>query len=205
MLTAYVACLIAGGLLLAVSLLGGGDADGDAAVGADADAGADVDGAADSVEADAETEGAEAEGEGLVAAARFLSLRNLVFFVAFFGLTGTLLTLLKANAALTLVAAVALGGAAAVAVHRLMGYLRRTESGALRSLATLGGARARVLVRLTRAKPGKVTVVTGDGTEQLVARVHERAATDRFEAGDTVVIVRFQDGVALVAETDFLS
>jgi hypothetical protein len=201
MLTAYLVCLLAGGLLLAVSLLGGGDADGDADVGADADVG----GAADAADASGEGEGAEAEGEGLVAAARFLSVRNMVFFVAFFGLTGTLLTLLKADAGLALAASVALGGAAAVAVHRLMDYLRRTESGALRSLATLGGARARVLVGLTRARPGKVTVATGDGTQQLVARVHERAATDRFEAGDTVVIVRFQDGVALVAEADFLS
>jgi hypothetical protein len=200
MLTAYLVCLLAGGLLLAVSLLGGGDADGDAEAGV----GAEADVNADSVEAGSEAEG-EAEGEGMVAAARFLSVRNLVFFTAFFGLTGTLLTLLRADAVLTLAASVALGAAAAVAVQRLMDYLRRTESGALRSLATLGGARARVLVGLTRGRPGKVTVATGDGTQQLVARIHERASADRFEAGDTVVIVRFQDGVALVAEAGFLS
>ena len=35
----------------------------------------------------ADHDGVEADGEGLVAAARFLSLRNLVFFTAFFGLS----------------------------------------------------------------------------------------------------------------------
>jgi 20S proteasome alpha/beta subunit len=50
-----------------------------------------------------------------------------------------------------------------------------------------------------------VTVATGDSTHQLVARIHHDAASDRFEAGDTVVVVRFQDGVALVAEPKFLS
>jgi hypothetical protein len=205
MLTAYLVCLLAGGLLLAVSLLGGGDADGDADVGADADV--DVDAAPGSADASGEGEGesAEAQGEGLGAAARFLSVRNLVFFVAFFGLTGTLLTLFGADARLTLSASVGLGAVAAVAVQRVMDYLRGTQSGALRSLATFGGARARVLVGLTRARPGKVTVATGDGTLQLVARIHERATADRFDSGDTVVIVRFQDGVALVAEAGFLS
>jgi hypothetical protein len=193
-LTLYLVCLIVGGTLLAVSLLGGGDAD------VDVDVDADV--ATDGGAAEA---GGEAEGEGVVAAFRFLSLRNLVFFAAFFGLGGTLLTLLRTDAVLALAASSVLGAAAAAAVHLSMSYLRRSESGALRSLATLAGAPARVLVGLTRTRPGKVTVATGDSTHQLVARIHHDAASDRFEAGDTVVVVRFQDGVALVAEPKFLS
>jgi hypothetical protein len=193
-LTLYLVCLFVGGTLLAVSLLGGGDAD------VDVDVDVDV-----ATEGDVAEAGGEAEGEGVVAAARFLSLRNLVFFVAFFGLSGTLLTLLRADAAAALVASSMLGAAAAVAVHLSMSYLRRSESGALRSLATLAGAQARVLVGLTRTRPGKVTLATGDGTHQLVARIHDAAGSDRFEAGDTVVVVRFQDGVALVAEPKFLS
>jgi hypothetical protein len=194
-LTLYLVCLIAGGTLLVVSLFGGGDADVDVDVDVDADVATD---------GDVAEAGTEAEGEGVVAAARFLSLRNLVFFVAFFGLSGTLLSLLRADAVVALAVSSVLGAAAAVAVHLSMSYLRRSESGALRSLVTLAGAQARVLVGLTRTRPGKVTVVTGDGTHQLVARIHDAAASERFEAGDTVVVVRFQDGVALVAEPKFL-
>lgn len=45
----------------------------------------------------------------------------------------------------------------------------------------------------------------GDRTHQLVARVHEDAEASRFGIGDTVVIVRMQDGIAQVAETTFIA
>jgi hypothetical protein len=206
MLTLYLMCLAAGGALLVYSLAGGGDTDTDV----DTDVSTDVDGAdadvsgADADAADAAEAGGEAEGEGTAAVARFLSVRSLVFFTAFFGLTGTLLTLLRADVVPALAASLLLGVGAALVVQRSMLYLKRSESGALRSLTTLAGARARVLVAVSRARPGKVSIVTADNTEQFLARVHDGAAAERFEPGDTVVIVRFQDGVALVAEPSFL-
>ncbi len=102
MLTLYLVCLVLGGVLIAVSIFGGGDADVDVAADADVDLG----------EVDAET-----GGEGVVAAARFLSMRNLVFFLAFFGLAGTLLTLLQANSVATVLTSVGLGALAACAVQ----------------------------------------------------------------------------------------
>lgn len=190
MLTLYLVCLVLGGLLIAVSIFGGGDAD----VDVDVDTDIDVEGG----EVDAEG------GEGLAAAARFLSMRNLVFFLAFFGLTGTLLTLLQAGHLATLVASLVLGAAAACAVHRLMGYLRGTQSGALPSSSALAGSEARVVVGVNPARPGKVDVVVGDRTYQFLARIHEGAKVDHAEVGDTVVVVRIQDGVALVAEKSYL-
>ena len=191
MLTVYLVCLLLGGLLIALSIFGGGDADADVDV-----ADADVD-----IEADVD---AESGGEGIAAAARFLSMRNLVFFVAFFGLTGTLLTLLQANHLATLLTSVGLGALAAFAVHRLMGYLRTSQSGALPSSSALGGAEARVVVGLAGTRPGKVEVVAGDRTNQFVARMHEGAGVDHVEVGDVVVVVRIQDGIALVAEKCYL-
>jgi membrane protein implicated in regulation of membrane protease activity len=131
-------------------------------------------------------------------------MRNLVFFLAFFGLAGTLLTLLQANHLATLLVSVGLGAVAAWAVHRLMGYLRVSQSGALPSASTLGGAEARVVIGLTNTRPGKVDVVAGDRTYQFVARIHEGAKVDHAEVGDTVVVVRIQDGIALVAEKSYL-
>jgi membrane protein implicated in regulation of membrane protease activity len=190
MLTLYLVCLVLGGLLIALSIFGGGDADVDVSADADVD-----------VEADVDAEGA---GQGVTAAARFLSMRNLVFFMAFFGLTGTLLSLLRADHLATLFTALGLGAVAAYAVQRLMDYLRSSQSGALPGASALAGAEARVVVGLAGRRPGKVDVVSGDRTYQFVARLHDGAGVDHVEVGDAVVVVRIQDGIALVAEKSYL-
>jgi hypothetical protein len=206
MLTLYVVCLLLGGVLIAVSIFGGGDGDVDVAGDVDVDVAGDVDvDVAADADVDAGELDAETGGEGLAAAARFLSMRNLVFFLAFFGLTGTLLSLLQANPMATAITSVGLGALAASAVHRLMGYLRSSQSGALPSPSTLAGSEARVIVGLGATRPGKVEVVAGDRTHQLVARIHGGARVDHAEVGDTVVVVRIQDGVALVAEKTYLA
>jgi hypothetical protein len=192
MLTLYLMCLLLGGLLIALSIFGGGDSDVDVDVAADADIDVDIDG------------GDVGGGEGVSAAAQFLSVRNLVFLIAFFGLTGSLLTLLGADPAATLATSLGLGIAAAGAVHRLMGYLRSTQSGALPSTSALAGSEARVVVGVTATRPGKVDVPAGDRTLRLLARIHEGAKVDHFEVGDTVIVVRIQEGTALVADKSYL-
>jgi hypothetical protein len=199
MLILYVVCLLLGGLLIAVSIFGGGDGDADLDADVDVAGDADVDVDGGEVDVDADT------GYGLVAAARFLSMRNLVFFLAFFGLTGTLLSLLQENERATLATALGLGLLAAWAVHTLMGYLRASQSGALPSPSALAGSEARVVVGVRGNRPGKVDVVAGDRTYQFLARLHEGAKVDHLEAGDTAVVVRIQDGVALVADKSYLA
>jgi hypothetical protein len=196
MLALYLSCLIVGGLFLGLAVLGVGESEADVAP--------DVDVAAD-VEVDTDAGDVDAGGEGIVAAVRFLSVRNLVFFTAFFGLTGTLLTLVRLGSAPTLLTSLGAGTAAAAAVHRLMGYLRGSESGAPPGASAVAGVEARVVVGLDRSRPGKVEVAAGDRTERIVARLHERARVDHFVPGDRVVVVRLQDGVALVAEKSFLA
>jgi hypothetical protein len=128
-----------------------------------------------------------------------------VFFTAFFGLTGALLTLVRLGAGATLLASLGAGTAAAAAVHRVMGYLKGSESGATPGAGVVAGAEARVVIGLDRSRPGKVEVAAGDRTERIVARLHERSRVDHFAPGDRVVVVRLQDGVALVAEKTFLA
>jgi hypothetical protein len=194
MLALYLSCLIVGGLFLGLAVLGVGETDADVATDADVDTGA--------ADVDADV---DADGEGIVAAVRFLSVRNLVFFAAFFGLTGTLLTLVRLGTVATLLTSLGAGAAAAAAVHRLMGYLRGSESGAPPGASAIAGAEARVVIGLDRSRPGKVEVAADDRTERIVARLHERARVDHFVPGDRVVVVRLQDGVALVAEKTFLA
>jgi hypothetical protein len=190
MLTLYLACFVIGGFVITLSVLGGGDADLDVEV----DASADVEPSADA-----------GSGQGSVGVARLISMRNGVFFTSFFGMSGTLLTLLGAASAPTLAASIVLGLGAAAAIHQVMGYLRRSQSGDIPEPTVLAGARARVLVGPSRVLPGKVEVSAGDRTQQLVARVHAESAVDHFEPGDSVVIVRVEDGQALVAEKTFFA
>jgi hypothetical protein len=201
MLALYLACFAAGGFVILLSIFGGGDADADVDADFDLDTSAEVD--AD-VDADADTD-AESGDEGTVAVARLLSVRNAVFFAGFFGMSGTLLTLLGASAVPTLAASVVLGLLAAASVQLALGYLRSSQSGALPEPTALAGARALVLVGPTRAAPGKVEVEAGEGTQRLVARVHAQSGLDHFEPGDVVVIVRVDDGQALVAEKTFFA
>jgi len=197
MLAVYLACFAAGGFVILLSIFGGGDGDVDADL--DLDASADVD-----VDADADAD-AESADEGSVAVARLLSVRNAVFFAGFFGMSGTLLTLLGAAAAPTFAASAVLGVLAAASIQLVLGYLRRSQSGALPEPTALAGARALVLVGPTRTQLGKVEVEAGDGTERLVARIHAESGMDHFEPGDMVVIVRVDNGQALVAEKTFFA
>jgi hypothetical protein len=187
MLILYLVCLVGGGTLLGLSLLTGGEAEGLAP----------------------EVEGSDLDlgsgGEGLAAAARFLSVRNLVFFAAFFGLTGTLLTLLSRDASLTLAVATALGGLASAAVSRSMRYLEGSESGSPDRRRSIEGALAQVIVDVGRERPGKVSVASGDRTHQLVARIHEGAAAGSIGVGETALVVRIENGIAWIAEPTFIA
>jgi membrane protein implicated in regulation of membrane protease activity len=189
MSTLYVICLIFGGILIGISIFAGTEADMDA----DADVGLDSD-------ADLGVEG----GEGIAAAARFLSLRNLIFFIAFFGLTGTLFTGLGLPAPVTLTAAIGMGLVSGGLMHKLMGYLRESEVGEESGVADVEGMSAKVFIDLSKRRRGKICVRKGDRWLSMVAVVHEEAERDRFKAGDSVTIVSVKEGTAYVAGDSFI-
>jgi hypothetical protein len=211
MLAVYLACFAAGGFVILLSVFGGADGDADVDVDTDVDTDLDFDGAGDgdgtgdTGTGDTEGSGEEATSEGSVSVARLLSLRNAVFFTGFFGMSGTLSSLLGTAPAPTLAVSIVSGLLAAASIQMALDYLRRSQSGALPEPAALAGARARVLVGATRASLGKVEVEAAEGTQQLVARVHAESGVDHFEPGDAVVIVRVDGGQALVAEKTFFS
>jgi membrane protein implicated in regulation of membrane protease activity len=200
MLTLYLACLVFGGILLAVSVFAGLDHDGgldhgfDHGVDAHVGAHAGISGHGDH----------SFLHDGLHDVGQFLSFRSLVFFAAFFGLTGTLLSLAGTHPLATLPASAVMGLLAAAAMHKTLGYLRATESGAPISLANLEGSKATIVVAPTRQMRGKVRVAGGEQFVQLLALVAEEAKLDEFRPGETVTIVRIDGDVAHVAEESFI-
>lgn len=175
----YVFAAIIGVGLLLFSLLAGGDGD----HGADHD---------HSFIASADHPG---WGELVLA---FFRPRNFVFAAAAFGLTGTLLTLLQTNAALTLLASAGLGAGFFFVSHVVFQLLKRSDLpiGPV-SESELAGERARVTLALEPGKPGRVACLMGGREVHLTARLAPEAA-GAIAAGQEVVVVRVENGIAEV-------
>lgn len=216
MFTIYLACLLFGGVLLAVAILLGGDHD----LGSDAsfDLHTDVDSGGFDLHTDVDVHGdvpsdfhtdfhthseSIPAGEGMGAAAQWLSFRNIIFFIAFFGLTGTVLTLVS-GPVMAAVGAVMMGFMASYLSQRIFQYLRETESGEGLQDNDLQGLRGRVAVTTTRLNKGKISIVANDRTLQMLAIAAEEASKDEYCPGEMVTIVKVEGGLAYIAGEDFI-
>jgi hypothetical protein len=177
--TTFWFALVLGGGLLLLSLLGdlfGTHGDGD------------LDHASD-----------HGDGHGL----KILSLRTLTYALFGYGAVGTLLAWLQGGEAGwgVLVAAIVTGIAAAVLNEAMLGFVRRTQSGALPGDDSLAGLMGRVTLPLGREGTGKITVERSGREHELLARPFEAAEGDP-ERWTTVVVIEMKDGVAHVAPLD---
>jgi hypothetical protein len=209
MLTLYLVCLAFGGILLLVSVFSGdlgGDADVD--FGHDLDLGPDVDLGGHDVDAAGHDLDAahtvDHSGHGLQNVFQYLSFRALVFFLAFFGLTGSILTALGSWWIVTFPVAAVMGIASGAGIQWALRYLQRTESGQGSDLKHIEGSRARVLLECTRDRRGKILVDVHQCTMQLLALVADEASRDSFATGETVIVVSVLDGVAYVSGEDLV-
>ncbi len=215
MFTLYLACLIFGGLLLSFTLFLGGHSHVDTHL--DFDSHADVDlhpelsghadthleaGGQDSIGSTTDHT-TTAEGRDFVF--RYFSFRNLILFCAFFGLTGTLLSLEdQVPAWLTLVTASVLGFFSASLGHKAMQYLQQHEVSTGNALELLEGMPAKIFIGVKPGKMGKISISTPSQNIQLMAQIAAESEQKEFKYGDEAIIVRIQDGIADIAEKDFL-
>jgi hypothetical protein len=219
----YILAAMVGGGLLVFSVLSGAHHDvGDVdvhgldvdAAGFDADvAGVDVDVSGvdmDVAGADVHVGGLDADhdvdvghaGAGALVLG-FFRPRNLIFFLAAFGITGTVLTVTNASTPnATLVLSLAMGGGALLLTHSVFSWLRRSEVG----IDTVGeremeGHTARVVLPMAPGEPGRVVCTIADREYYLTARV-SKDVTKQLAAGSEVVILGIRDGVAEVIPFD---
>jgi hypothetical protein len=212
----YLFCLLFGGAFLTITFLlghgangdsggdGHGDVGGDAHVGMDGHAYAGTGSDLHAHPGTASEDHPAHEGEGVAAAIKYLSLRNVVFFTAFFGLTGSTLSWLGIWPPLTFMSALAMGVFAATLSQKLLSYLKKTEVGAVSDLSELAGLKAKVLVDISKTRRGKIAVKTRDRILQLLAVTAEESKREEFGAGETVTIIRTVAGIAHVADETFL-
>jgi hypothetical protein len=188
MLTAYLIALAVGGVMLTLALVGG---DGH---------GADAGGSAG--HGGLEHADAAGPGDALLGWLPITSLRFWIVFAAFFGLTGTALTLggfVGAEPVPGIVSAAVgwLAGLMVVASIRRLGKEQVTSGVSNRDLV---GTTATVLVPLTRGVPGKVRVRLKERAIDLVARVDEDVALG--EGREVVVYEVGADGAVMVTPGD---
>ena len=203
MLGIYILSAMLGGGLLLFSVLSGAHHD----VG-DVDAPVDVDASgfdADVSGVDADIGGVDADhdvhvfhdGAGELVLGLFRP-RNFIFFMAAFGLTGTLLTWTGTPEGTTLGLALGMGGGAWLLTYGVFTWLRRSDV-AVEALSEreIEGCTGRVVLPVSPDKSGRVSCLIADQEQYITARL-ARDVSRRLEPGDEVVIVRVENGVAEV-------
>ncbi|MDH3456225.1 MAG: hypothetical protein OER90_05235 [Gemmatimonadota bacterium] len=194
MLGIYLFAAILGGGLLLFSVLAGGDHDAHADASgfdADHDIGHDVDHDLGH-DADAGHGGA---GELVLGLFR---PRNLTFFFAAFGLTGSLLTLLSPwSATASLLPSLGMGLGAMVVTHGVFEWLRRSESAVdIVSDSDIEGCIGRVVLPLEPGERGRIACRVGDREIYMIATLAEGYPT--LPPGREVVVLKVFETVAHV-------
>lgn len=201
MLDLYLFCLIVGGGLLLFSILAGGHGDS-----GEADASTDAAVHADLHPADFHTDvhdvhAANGDNTGSADSVKFISLRNLIYFMAFFGLTGTIFNkFFDYPGWIDLLFAVFVGGIAAFFGFKLMRYLKRTETGEAVDIYQLIGKTATVSLPISKENRGKVYLTVKDGTTEVIAEMDPDSSVDVFKTREEVFITSVENGIVHVSD-----
>jgi membrane protein implicated in regulation of membrane protease activity len=207
MLTLFLVCLIIGGGLLAFSLLSGThdnstiDHSGELQIDHELD-----------YSADAHTDGhfsshdlnqTDTHNVNPTETVKFFSLRNFIYFLTFFGLTGTLLTLFDINSIIALLSSFGIGILSYVFGFKLMKYFKSSETGEIVNIYNLIGRTGKVEIDIVGGNKGKILVNFGGRLIELIAIKSETDETESIKSGEEVLITDIQQNIAIVEKIDF--
>lgn len=194
----YLACLIFGGILMAFSLFFGGESDHSPEFHGELEmAGADPE---LSLDADHEIEVHHDAGDSHSNAsegAKFISFRNIIFFLTFFGLTGTVFHFINISEIITFLASTAMGGFAWSFGYMFMSYLKKSESGQAVNTYNLKGKIAKVTLPVGKGHKGKILVEASGNLHQLQAVLSEEATDEMITNNQKVLIIDIIDNTAI--------
>jgi hypothetical protein len=180
MLSAYIVCLIAGGILLGASLLGGHDSH---------------------VDMDAHGHDLHTHHEWL-SKLPFLSLRFWTWGSAFFGLTGLTLSLCGTSAGPSLALAILTGVGTGWGASHVIAKLTKSTVGLLPDAGSHVGREGRLLLPLERGKRSKVRLKVGGTDVDLVAETDNQEA---LPTGALVLVVGLRGTHAVVESSPVAS
>jgi hypothetical protein len=199
MLPLYVASLIFGGILITFSLFFGGEHTTDT----DADVHTDLDFDTDDIPHDVAASDLDAHsGSAVTEVFQFFSLRNITYFTAFFGLTGTIFSLLNFASIITLLSSLGIGGFAWVFSYRLIKYLKSSASGETFDVIELRGKKGKISLEASKMRKGKVIVDFKGSNYEIPAIVSENSEIEKLKFREDVLVIDIQNGIAVIEKYD---
>jgi hypothetical protein len=195
MFAIYLSALVFGGTLILFSIVLGGESDKDIEVDKDFDFGADKDfdfGADKDFEFEADADGdIDIHGDVDSTWLPFLSMRFWTFGLASFGLTGSILDVLKTNdivaLPISIVLGIAIGWVVAYAFHKL----KKDSVTAKTNIKELQNEEALAILAIGPDKIGKIRIKQGGEVVDIMAQSNESIAR-----GENVLIINIKDGIA---------
>jgi hypothetical protein len=134
--------------------------------------------------------------------AKFFSFRNIVYFAAFFGLTGTILKVTNVGDIISFICSLGIGFFSAGFGYSLMKYLRNNESGESLNIFDLNGKEAKVSIGISKSRKGKIVVESGGSSLELTALLSENADEEFIPKGKKVLIIEINKETAFVVKSD---
>ncbi|MFQ5463429.1 MAG: hypothetical protein ACE5E5_12495 [Phycisphaerae bacterium] len=177
------------------------DTDIDPGLDADIDTGIDGDFAA---EPSAEVhELGHADHEGAMDLASWFSIRFVIYFMAAFGLVGTVLTHLSDHTDLVVLAwAMGSGLVVGQGVHQLFRKLRKTSGNSALTRKDFLGKTGRVTIAIKANRKGEIMLSVGRGERYVPATA--RHDNGSFESGERVAVIGYVGGVAeVISQKEF--
>jgi membrane protein implicated in regulation of membrane protease activity len=199
----YLASAIIGWAFVGLFLFGGIDSDVDADFEADVDVDFDADLDAD-LDGDIDAAGSGFASNIASAGLSLLSFRSVVFFLAFFGLTGIVLNVIDASAVATLIAAIGVGAFAWVFNSFVFRALKVADVSSSLKRSDLQGAMGEVVLPISPGHRGRIAIEVGNQRRYLTAAPHDAAKQGSFAVGDPIVVVDLDKGTALVSAIEVL-
>ena len=216
MLELYLFCLIVGGGLLGFSLLTGGE-HGDTEAHSELDFHADAD--VHSLEINTESSVTELDihsdesisniqhteltNQNSLDSVKLISFRNIIYFMAFFGLTGSIFSYLAFLPLITFFASTSMGIFSGWFGYKLMKYLKSSESGESLNLYDLKGKQAIVTININKNSKGKIQTQCKGQTIELIAMIDDSSDKEFFKTRDKVLITDIKNNIAFIIEIDF--
>lgn len=209
--TLYAICLVVGGILVLTSIVLGGadleaDADAsfelDAHVDADMDADIDIDADAD-IDIDAESDIHDFDKGDIDTGIwlPFFSLRFWIFGSAFFGLTGTTLTLLGGPLGVgflfTLLCSIGMGLGAGMGSAYLFRTLQKQQVNSMVTPRQMVGRTAQVSLPVDKDSKGKIFLTIGDERIDFIAVTDEE---EGFQRGEEAFVIQIKNGEARIVK-----
>jgi len=209
MLALYVFCLVFGGLFVAMTVFAGLGSDGDLEADGDGEFGLDKEFEIDNefefdkeFELDKDFDGAVDKDFETQSGPRFRPLRSFKFYtysMAFFGLTGTLLTALGlASAVVSASLAILMGLGAGLAVSYVLYVGGLSEGGRATNDDDFVGLTARVLLPVKKGQRGKVRVNIGGRAMDVMAVTDDEGVV--LDLNESCFVLGIEDGVARVVD-----